>query len=179
MCLTQYNNQNVVAVQTDVTLEDESKRLVETAIEKFGRIDILLLCAGVSAHSYFKDLADMATFRKVVETNLFGTVYPVKYALPHLKNTQSDRKGQIIVISSFSGEFGLPMRSAYCASKFAVNGFFESLRMEEGDNIDITIVCPGTVATNFRSYSLIPPPSMAEVGKSHTLSATEAADKII
>ena len=75
----------------------------------------------------------MIAFRKVVETNLYGCVYPVRHALKYLKKSQNSKKGQIVVFSSFSGEFGLWNRSCYSASKFAVNGFFESLNMELGD----------------------------------------------
>jgi len=73
---------------------------------------------------------------------------PHRYALPYLKQTH----GQIVVMSSYSGEIGFLYRTAYCASKFAVTGFFESLRMEESKMIDITIVCPITVETSFREH---------------------------
>ena len=76
-----------------------------------------------------------------------------RFAVPHLKKTH----GQIVVMSSYSGEIGLHYRTAYCASKFAVTGFFESLRMEVSDYIDITIICPITVETSFRENSLIKP----------------------
>ena len=122
----------------------------------------MVLCAGISAHCDFKDFDDMAKFRKVVEVNLYGCVYPTKHALKHLS---AANKGHIVVFSSYSGEFGLPSRSAYCASKFAVNGFYESLRMEMGEQIDITIVCPVTVQTNFRENSLIKTDKKADQGK--------------
>jgi dehydrogenase/reductase SDR family member 7B len=108
----------------------------------------LVLCAGISAHSLFEDFKDMEPFRKVVETNLYGCVYPVRHALKHMKKdlgNPSSTKGHIVVLSSYSGEFGLWYRSPYSASKFAVNGFFESLRMELGEKIDITLVSPITV----------------------------------
>ena len=72
------------------------------------------------------------------------------------------QKGQIVVMSSYSGEIGLHFRTAYCASKFAVNGFFESLRMEIKDELDITIICPITVETSFRENSLIKPKGETE-----------------
>mmetsp|Transcript_31784 Transcript_31784/g.23535 ORF Transcript_31784/g.23535 Transcript_31784/m.23535 type:complete len:163 (+) Transcript_31784:364-852(+) len=86
-----------------------------------------------------------------MEVNFYGYLYPTKFALPHLKQTQ----GQIVVMSSYSGEIGLSNRTAYCASKFAVTGFFESLRMEMGTAIDITIICPVTVETSFREHYLL------------------------
>ena len=81
-----------------------------------------------------------------MDTNFFGYVYCTKYAFPYLKKTH----GQIVVMSSYSGEIGLTYRTAYCASKFAVTGFFESLRMELEGLLDITIICPVTVETSFR-----------------------------
>ena len=108
-----------------------------------------MLCAGISAHCLFEDFTSMDPFRKVVEINLYGCVYPTRHALKYLKKNSESRliknKGHIVVFSSFSGEFGLPYRSCYSASKFAVNGFFESLKMEIGDEIDITIISPITV----------------------------------
>lgn len=107
----------------------------------------------------------MDVFRKVVDTNLYGCVYPVREALPYLKlgsvKRQSKIKGHILVLSSYSGEFGLVCRSSYCASKFAVNGFFESLKQEVGEAVDITMICPITVETEFRSGSLIKPKQAA------------------
>uniref|UniRef100_A0A7S3CRU2 Uncharacterized protein n=1 Tax=Strombidium rassoulzadegani TaxID=1082188 RepID=A0A7S3CRU2_9SPIT len=128
----------------------------------------------------------MAKFRQVVDTNLYGCVYPTKYALKHLKGKVNpatkkvEGKGHIVVLSSYSGEFGLWYRSCYSASKFAVNGFFESLRMELGDKIDITIVAPITVQTEFRNYSLIKPTQSAEEAKEGSaITAEEAVDQII
>ncbi len=91
----------------------------------------------------------MINFTRVANLN----VICVRYAVPHLKK----HHGQIVVMSSYSGEIGLHYRTAYCASKFAVTGFFESLRMELSDYIDITIICPITVETSFRENSLIKP----------------------
>lgn len=100
--------------------------MIETSILNFSRIDLLVLNAGVSAHFKFEDLKDVTLFHKLMETNFYGYLYPTKFALPYLKQS----KGQIAVMSSYSGEVGLYNRTAYCASKFAVTGFFESLRME-------------------------------------------------
>jgi NAD(P)-dependent dehydrogenase (short-subunit alcohol dehydrogenase family) len=148
VCIEKFNNENIVPVQTDVSDESSAKNLIELTIQKFGRLEILILCAGISAHSLFEDFQDMEPFKKVVETNLYGCAYPVRHALKYMKkdvkNPQS-KKGHIVVLSSYSGEFGLWYRSAYSASKFAVNGFFESLRMELEDKIDITVVSPITV----------------------------------
>jgi len=82
---SKHSNCEVLAVETDVTKEEDAKRLIDTTIEKFKTIDYLILCAGISAHSLFEDFTDMAPFRKVVETNLYGCVYPTRFALKHLK----------------------------------------------------------------------------------------------
>ena len=134
-CLMQYGNKNVHGVQCDIADEEQVKGLIESTIAKFGGIDILILAAGISAHSKFEDFKEMNTFKKVVDVNLYGCVYPTRHALQYLKkeNRGNKSKGHIVVFSSFSGEFGLPFRSSYCASKFAVSGFFESLRMELDD----------------------------------------------
>eukprot|EP00347_Sterkiella_histriomuscorum_P015609 403356380 len=152
-CMRQFPNSTVVPVQTDVTKEDECQRLIDVAIERFGRIDILILNAGISAHQKFEEVQDMKIFHQIMETNFYGYLYPTRYALPYLKKSH----GQIVVMSSYSGEIGLHYRTAYCASKFAVTGFFESLRMELSDQIYITIICPITVETSFRENSLIKP----------------------
>jgi dehydrogenase/reductase SDR family protein 7B len=123
----------------------------------------------------------MEPFRKVVETNLYGCVYPVRHALKHMKKdlgSISSKKGHIVVLSSYSGEFGLWYRSAYSASKFAVNGFFESLKMELGDFIDITVVSPITVQTEFRNYSLIKTERKATESES-AITTKQAVDEII
>lgn len=146
-CFDRFGNKQIVCVRADVSKEEDAKLLIDTAVENFGpRIDLLLLCAGISAHSNFEDFPDMEPFRKVIETNLYGCAYPTRHALKYMKsNSKLETKGHIAVLSSYSGEFGLQGRSCYSASKFAVNGFFESLRMELGDKIDITVVCPITV----------------------------------
>jgi len=96
---------------------------VDFCIRKFARIDICVLSAGVTAHGKFEESPNLDIFRKIVDVNLFGYVNMTKHALPHLIKT----RGQLIVISSISGVLGLPFRTAYCASKHAVNGFFKSL----------------------------------------------------
>ena len=115
-----------------------------------------------------------------METNLYGCAYPVRHALKYMKKSDTSKKGHILVLSSYSGVFGVPGRSSYCASKFAVNGFFESLRMELGDQIDITLACPTTVLTNFRDNSLIKPEqNAADAAHGSTMTVEEAINAII
>lgn len=112
----------------------------------FGRIDILVLCAGISLHETFEEQKNMENFKKMMKTNFFGYVNLTMPALPHVRKS----KGQIIVINSISGLVGLPFRTSYCASKFAVKGFFESLAVEESE-INILNVYPTTmIGTSLR-----------------------------
>ncbi len=100
----------------------------------------------------FEDMKDLKAFEKLMQINFFGMIYPTRYALPYLKKS----KGQIVVMSSYSGEIGLPLRTAYCSSKFAVNGFFEALKIEMWPQRDvaITIICPTKVDTDMRKNSM-------------------------
>lgn len=128
-------------------LADSSKMdsLTKQVIDKFGHIDILINNGGISQRSYTKDTS-LAIDRKVMEVNFFGTVALTKSVLPYMLQRKS---GHIIAISSIAGKFGFYLRSAYSASKHALHGFFESLRMEiYKDNVNILIVCPGKIRTN-------------------------------
>lgn len=141
----------VLAVVTDVTIEEDCRRLVQSCMDTFHRLDLLVLCAGVSAYQLFAEAKDLRAYKALIETNYYGYLHCAFYAMPHLISSS----GQVLVISSISGEIGLPYRSAYCASKFAVTGFFEALRSEISDKVAITIVCPPSVRTNLRANSLI------------------------
>lgn len=135
----------------DVRSETDCKDFVQSCVDRYGEMDIMVLNAGINAHIKFEDMENLALFNEIMKTNFFGYLYCTKYALPHLKKN----KGQFIVLSSFSGEIGLPYRSAYCASKFAVTGFFESLRIEmDNHDVAITIICPPSVRTNLRENGL-------------------------
>ena len=141
----------VITVQSDVTREEDCKRVVDACMEHFGRIDILFLSAGVTAYSLFDQVNDLKMYDDIMKTNFFGYLNMTKLSLPHLKRSH----GQIAVMSSMSGELGLPYRSAYCASKFAVTGFFEALRLEVGHQVDITLICPPSINTNLRDNSIM------------------------
>jgi NAD(P)-dependent dehydrogenase (short-subunit alcohol dehydrogenase family) len=127
------------------------RALVEFAIKKFDTLDLLVLNAGLACHQRFED-TDMSVFHTLMQTNYFGYVYCTKHALPYLRHT----RGTIAVIGSVSGELGFPLRTAYCASKFAVTGFFEALQAELGDQLQITIVQPAFVNTHIRDHALGP-----------------------
>lgn len=133
-------------VQADVSLESDCKHIMEAAVEKYGRIDILVNSAGISMRSLFEDV-DLAVVKRVMDVNFWGTVCCTKYALPYIQKSQ----GSIVGIASIAGIKGEPGRAGYSASKFAVIGFLEVLRIEHLKKpLHVLIVCPGWTATNIR-----------------------------
>lgn len=115
----------VVAYLADVTDYDSCERLVETAIQAFGQIDILITNASISMRAYFVDMQP-DVFRRVLDSNVYGTVFPLKAALPYLLKTQ----GNVTFISSISALNGMPSGSAYCAGKAAMSNLAHTLRLE-------------------------------------------------
>lgn len=137
-----------VAVETDVADESSCRRFVERAVEVFGGVDVLVNNAGVSMWSRFDELEDLSAVERLMRVNYLGSVYCTRYALPHLKSS----RGLLVAISSLTGKFGVPTRSAYAASKHAVQGFFDSLRIEIADSgVDVLVVSPGFVDTDIRA----------------------------
>ncbi len=140
----------VLAIQTDVAIEEDCKQLIKQSIYTFGKIDVLINNAGISMRALFADL-DLEVIRKVMDVNFWGTVYCTKYALPHLLEV----KGTVVGVSSIAGFKGLPGRTGYSASKFAVNGFLESLRIENlKTGLKVLLACPGFTASNIRNVAL-------------------------
>jgi short-subunit dehydrogenase len=138
-----------LAVPTDVAVQDECKGLVAAAMDKFGRIDVLVNNAGRSAHALFEDVADLGWYEELMRINLWGSVWCTHAALAHLKAA----KGSIVAVSSLAGLVGVPGRTAYSASKFAMTGFFEALRAElKGAGVSVTTAYPGVVATRIRHH---------------------------
>jgi short-subunit dehydrogenase len=139
-----------LAVQADVSKEEECKHLIHQAVLTFGQVDILINNAGISMRALFNDL-DMSVIRKVMEVNFFGTAYCTKYALPEILKT----KGAVVGVSSAAGYRGLPGRTAYTASKFALNGFMESLRTELlHKGVLVMVASPGFTNSNIRATAL-------------------------
>ena len=139
-----------LAVLADAGSEADNKKMADEAIRVFGRIDILINNAGISMRALFQDL-ELEVFRKVMNTNFWGTVYATKYCLPEILKT----KGSIIGISSINGFRGTPARTAYTASKYAINGFFESLRTEVmNQGVHVMVAAPGFTASNIRNSAL-------------------------
>ena len=140
----------LMILTADVSKEGDCKHFIDHVIQTFGTIDILINNAGVSMRSLVQEV-ELDTLRKVMDINFWGTVYCTKFALPYI----SKNKGSIIGVSSIAGFRGLPGRSGYSASKFAVNGWLEALRtelLESGTNV--LWVCPGFTSSNIRNAAL-------------------------
>jgi len=139
-----------VAVQCDVSNEEDCKLLINQAMITFNRIDVLINNAGISMRALFKDL-DLVVIRNLMDVNFWGTVYCTKYALPELLKN----KGSVVGVSSIAGYRGLPGRTGYSASKFAMNGFLEALRVENlKTGLHVMIAAPGFTASNIRNTAL-------------------------
>jgi len=139
-----------LTVPADVSQEADIRHLIDETIRQYGRLDILINNAGISMRAMFEDL-DPEVIRKVMDINFMGTVYATKYALPYIKRAN----GSIVAISSIAGYRGLPVRTGYSASKFAVNGFLEALRTELlHTGVHVLLACPGFTASNIRIAAL-------------------------
>src|SRR5882757_4052443 len=162
----------------DVSHEEECKRFIQSTVETFGTIDILINNAGISMRSLFDD-ADTDVIRRMMDVNFMGVVYCTKAALPFI----IEQKGIIVGISSIAGYRGLPGRSGYSASKFALQGWLESLRTEllEQD-VNVMWVCPGFTTSNIRNASLTKdgsPQGSSTMDEGKMMSAAECASYIL
>lgn len=139
-----------IGIQADAVSEADQRKAVAQTVNHFGRLDILICNAGVSMRALFSEL-DLEVFKKVMDTNFYGTVYITKAALPYLVRSG----GSIVGISSVAGFKGLPGRTAYSASKFAMAGFFESLDSElMRKGVHVLMAYPGFTASNIRENAL-------------------------
>jgi short-subunit dehydrogenase len=146
----------VAFVQTDVSIENDCKNLIMTAVNSFGTVDILINNAGISMRALFEN-TDLSVIKKLMAVNFWGTVYCTKYALPYLL----EQKGSVVGISSVAGIKGLPARTGYSASKFAMNGFMDSLRIENlKKGLHVLVAFPGFTASNIRNTALAADGSM-------------------
>lgn len=135
---------------TDVAKEKDCEQLINAAIQHFGKIDILINNAGISMRALFMDM-HLNVIRQLMDVNFWGAVYCTKFAMPHLLKS----KGSVVGISSIAGKKGLPGRTGYSASKFALEGFLETLRTENlKKDLHVLVACPGFTASNIRKASL-------------------------
>jgi short-subunit dehydrogenase len=174
----QYANVLLHAVTCDVSNEQDCRKFIDSTVKTFGGIDILINNAGISMRALVQD-ADVEVIRKVMSVNFYGAVYCTKFALPSI----IERKGSIVGVSSIAGYRGLPGRSAYSASKFALQGWLEALRIELFDTgVNVMWVCPGFTASNIRNAALDKegnPQGESLMDESNMMPATECAEYII
>lgn len=151
MLTSELKSSDVLCVQTDVSLEEDCRHLINEAVAKFGGIDILINNAGISMRAIFEDV-DLRVIRELMDVNFWGTVYCTKYALPYLLKV----KGSVVGIISIAGHIGMPGRTGYSASKYAVRGFLDALRVENlRKGLHVLVVAPGFTQSNIRKVALI------------------------
>jgi len=135
---------------TDVSRENDCKILIENTIQIFGKIDILINNAGLSMRATFQDV-DLKVLHRLMDVNFWGTVYCTKHALKYL----IESRGSVVGVSSVAGFHGLPFRTGYSASKFAMHGFLETLRIENlKTGLHVMIIAPGYTSSNIRIHAL-------------------------
>ncbi|MSP13727.1 MAG: SDR family oxidoreductase [Chloroflexi bacterium] len=142
-----------LVVPTDVAQEADCRNLIDHTVATYGRIDTLVNNASISMWAMFEEMRDLQVFDQIMQVNYMGCVYCTYYALPYLKASA----GRLVGISSMTGKTGVPTRSGYAASKHAMAGFFDTLRIElAGYGISVTMAYPGFVATEVRQRALGP-----------------------
>jgi len=169
---------NVLIFQGDVSIEENCKSFIKSSISHFGRLDILINNAGMTMRGLFIE-TELSVIKRLMDVNFWGSVYCTKYAIPELiKN-----KGSVVGVSSIAGFKGLPARTGYSASKFALQGFLESLRNENlKTGLHVLIACPGYTESNIRKTALNSTgesQSETPLDESSLMSSEEVADIIL
>jgi NAD(P)-dependent dehydrogenase (short-subunit alcohol dehydrogenase family) len=140
-----------LVLPADVTIESECRRMVETTAQHWGRIDILVANAGRTMWAKLEELEDSSVLESIMAVNYFGAVYCTRAALPWLLES----RGRIVAVASIAGLTGVPARSGYCATKHAMVGFFDSLRIELADRgVTVTVVAPDFVVSKIHRRAL-------------------------
>jgi dehydrogenase/reductase SDR family member 7B len=143
-------NIDLLAVQCDVSKKEDCEKLINETVSKYGKVDVLINNAGISMRALFND-TDLSVIERVMNINFWGTVYCTKYALPYLLKS----KGSVVGVSSIAGYLGLPARTGYSASKYAMQGFLDALRTENlKTGLHVMVACPGFTASNIRNTAL-------------------------
>ena len=167
----------ILTVRADVSVEEDCRQLAEAALARFGGIDVLVNNAGISMRALFKDV-DMKVLHTLMDVNFWGTVYCTRYALPSIL----ERKGSVVGVISTAGYAGLPARTGYSASKFAVRGFLETIRIEHvNDGLHVLVFAPGFTSSNVRLASLTAdgtPQGASPRDESKMMSAEEVARRL-
>lgn len=168
-----------VAVPTDVTDPAQCETLVARTVERFGRLDTLVNNAGISMAFLFEELQDLTLPERIMRVNYLGSLYCTHYALPHL----AAARGRLVGVASLTAKTGVPMRSLYAASKHAMAGFFDSLRIElEDRGVTVTVVYPDFVQTELRDRVMGPagePVGIHPAKRGEFMSAAECARIVV
>ena len=169
----------VVALPGDVSREEDCRQLVARTLERFGTLDVLVNNAGITMWSRFDEISDLGVFTRLLAVNYLGAVYTTAAALPHLKAS----RGLIVAVASIAGLTGVPERTAYAASKHAMVGFFESLRIElAGSGVGVSIVAPDFVVSEIHRRAIGPdgaPLGHTPMQEARIMSAEECARHIV
>jgi short-subunit dehydrogenase len=167
-----------LAVPTDVTNQQDLEWLVSESLKTFGGIDAVVHNAGITMWSRFDAMADISIFERIMEVNYHAPVRLTALALPHLKAS----RGLIVAIASLAGLTGVPERSGYAASKHAMVGFFDSLRIElAGTGVDVSVVAPDFVVSEIHKRAIGPdgePLGASPMMQSRIMTAEECARRI-
>jgi len=147
---TEFPSSNLYTAQVDVSKQEQSEAFIKQVVDNWGRIDVLINNAGISMRALVSEVS-VQTLQNVMDINFWGTVYCTKAALPSIQQN----KGVIVGVSSIAGYRGLPGRSGYSASKFALNGWLEALKTElYASGTHVMWVCPGFTTSNIRNAAL-------------------------
>lgn len=162
----------------DVAIESECHEMIEEGVRQFGGIDIVICNAGLSMRALFDDV-ELDVLHRLMDVNFWGSVNCIKYALPYIQRS----RGSIVGISSVAGIHGLPARTGYSASKYAMVGFLETIRIENlKKGVHVMVASPGFVATNVRFSALTADGSSQGETPRHEdkmMSPTEVAQRIM
>ena len=172
-----FPNSQVQILAGDISNEPFCHDLIKNCIQHFNKIDVLINNAGMSMRGLLND-TDLSVLKRLMDVNFWGAVYLTKYALPYLLQSQ----GSVIGVSSIAGFKGLPARTGYSSSKFALQGFLESLRNENyKTGLHVLIACPGYTESNIRKTALNANGEIqgeTPLNESKLMSAEEVAEKI-
>ncbi len=140
----------VLSVKTDVSDESDCRKLIAETVNRFGGVDVLINNAGISMRAMFADL-DLSVLKNLMDVNFWGTVYCTKFAIPYITKS----KGSVVGVISIAGYIGLPARTGYSASKYAIRGFLDTLRVENlKTGVHVLVAAPGFTASNVRNVAL-------------------------
>ena len=168
-----------VAIPTDVANEHDCDWLVQETVKAFGGIDVLVHNAGITMWSRFDEMKDLGIYEALMRVNYLGPVQLTAHALPHLKQS----RGLIVAVASLAGMTGVPERTGYAASKHAMIGFFDSLRIElAGSGVDVSVIAPDFVVSEIHKRAIGPdgqPLGNSPMQQSKIMTAAECAARIV